>query len=421
MNSALALLSSLLLQASTPKLLLMPLKAGEGASAPQAQSLTDAFAAQVRKRPQVQVLTPADVEAVLGLERQKQLLGAGENSNTLAEVGSAMGAERLLTGSVAHLGKSWLVQLQVIDVAKVKVVAQAERRLAEGTLDAVLDVLPAMAEELVGVAPAKPQPTAAAPVADAPKATAVPGASSSTAEVAATLTTEQKAKVKVLADAAKKHFIVVEPFAGTDGAFFAGTADKLFAQYVHGGGSSGTESFSLSFWEPRSSENASLEFSDKKGFAIWCSGKERPYTALSAKEAEAFLKKASLFAPRWQRQVAALARDEAGVWYVADLPRKDGWVADDARLFVGKKGKVAQVKVDSVEYVDGRLEFETPQGRLVIPAFETAKEATWFDPQGAKRVMGVVDRFQQRAALYTSMGVYPGEQLGTACDPAFAP
>src|SRR5882757_2883687 len=50
-----------------------------------------------------QVTTPADLEAVMGLERQKQLLGCSEDSSCLAEISSALGVPLVATGRLTRL------------------------------------------------------------------------------------------------------------------------------------------------------------------------------------------------------------------------------------------------------------------------------------------------------------------------------
>ena len=76
-----------------------------------------------------------------------------ETDACMAELGGALGADRLVAGDIAKLGESFLMHLRVVDVKKVRVAAQADRRLRGGTIDDVLDVLPAMVAELFPGAP----------------------------------------------------------------------------------------------------------------------------------------------------------------------------------------------------------------------------------------------------------------------------
>lgn len=64
----------------------------------------------------VQVITPAEVQAVLGLERQKQLLGCSEQaSECTAELANALGADASMVGTLAKLGDTIELSLKVID------------------------------------------------------------------------------------------------------------------------------------------------------------------------------------------------------------------------------------------------------------------------------------------------------------------
>ena len=60
-------------------------------------------------------VTSADIAAVLGLERQKQLLGCAESSTTcLAEMAGAMGVDGIVQGSVVRLGKRFQITVKII-------------------------------------------------------------------------------------------------------------------------------------------------------------------------------------------------------------------------------------------------------------------------------------------------------------------
>lgn len=60
------------------------------------------------------VTTPADLEAMLGLERQRQLLGCNEDTSCLAEISSALGVPLVATGRLTRLGKRFELDVRVI-------------------------------------------------------------------------------------------------------------------------------------------------------------------------------------------------------------------------------------------------------------------------------------------------------------------
>lgn len=96
--------------------------------------------ADVMARGGVKVTTQRDVQQLLGLERQKQLLGCAEDSSScLAELAGALGVDAVLSGSVAKSGSGFLVTLKVLRVSDASVWASASDRLRDE--DALQDFL----------------------------------------------------------------------------------------------------------------------------------------------------------------------------------------------------------------------------------------------------------------------------------------
>jgi hypothetical protein len=62
----------------------------------------------------LEVITPANVAAVLGAERQRQLLGCTE-SGCLAEIGGALGVDYIVRGVLAQLEDSAALSLALVD------------------------------------------------------------------------------------------------------------------------------------------------------------------------------------------------------------------------------------------------------------------------------------------------------------------
>src|SRR4051812_21407542 len=72
------------------------------------QVFEDRFLTLLGKKSGIEIVTERDLAAVLGLERQKQLLGCDTaGSECVAELSSALGANAVLTGSVARTEKSF--------------------------------------------------------------------------------------------------------------------------------------------------------------------------------------------------------------------------------------------------------------------------------------------------------------------------
>ncbi len=63
----------------------------------------------------IRVTTEAEVQAVLGLERQRQLLGCSDDSaSCMAELAGALGVDGIITGNVARIDKGYVLTLKVI-------------------------------------------------------------------------------------------------------------------------------------------------------------------------------------------------------------------------------------------------------------------------------------------------------------------
>lgn len=76
----------------------------------------DNFALKLSEQPGIHVSTARDIAAALGVERQKQLMGCADNSNScLAELAGALGADGLVTGQLAKVGKVFQLDIKVLD------------------------------------------------------------------------------------------------------------------------------------------------------------------------------------------------------------------------------------------------------------------------------------------------------------------
>ncbi len=97
----------------------------------------------------IEVTTPAQIAAVVGIERQKQLLGCGE-SQCAAELANALGVDAILLGSVAKLGGVIQLDTKLIGASDAKVVTLFSKRLDSEAqlLDAMTEAARAMAPQL---------------------------------------------------------------------------------------------------------------------------------------------------------------------------------------------------------------------------------------------------------------------------------
>ncbi|RMG19773.1 MAG: hypothetical protein D6729_04420, partial [Deltaproteobacteria bacterium] len=151
-----------------PKLAFLGLTPAAGLDTDLVDAISSYTQSQVAALGVYQVIGASEIQALLGLEAQRQLLGCSEDSSCLAEIGGALGAERALTGDVARIGSSLVVNLSLLDPSSATVVARVGRRVPGAqTAEPVLDVLPALVWSLAHADPAvrdalPPAPPAAA-------------------------------------------------------------------------------------------------------------------------------------------------------------------------------------------------------------------------------------------------------------------
>jgi hypothetical protein len=134
------------------KVVVLPLAALGGVSRETAQLLGDALAGELRRRAGVSVLTQSDVSALLGIERTRQMLGCAEGG-CLAEIGGALGADRVVHGSLGRVGGSLVVNISALDPRRAAAAASVSQRLRGAGEEAFLDALPGLADALLAEPP----------------------------------------------------------------------------------------------------------------------------------------------------------------------------------------------------------------------------------------------------------------------------
>src|SRR3954462_2631454 len=77
----------------------------------------------------IRVVTPRDIAALLGLERQKELLGCASSGSCMAELGNALGVQGVLLGDIVKLGETIQINVRIIDPVQGRGLAMASERL----------------------------------------------------------------------------------------------------------------------------------------------------------------------------------------------------------------------------------------------------------------------------------------------------
>ncbi len=112
-----------------PALVVMDFQAAGGVSEKVAQDVvrqvvTTASASEAFRN----VVSGEDIQSMLSLEAQKQLCGVGSES-CLAEIGGALGAEFMVTGTLSKTGKTLVLQMNLLAVNEAKVINRVSRKL----------------------------------------------------------------------------------------------------------------------------------------------------------------------------------------------------------------------------------------------------------------------------------------------------
>jgi TolB-like protein len=145
-----------------PKLVVLDLVAGSGVDASMARSFGEAITHEVSKRGFFETTSTQEIQTMLGVERQRQLLGCSEAAQScMGELADAMGARFVLSGSLSKLGDAFQLSLQTIDTQKTQPLGRSVRIARDAsTLNALI---PFAVAEATGT-PLPPPPSKVLPL-----------------------------------------------------------------------------------------------------------------------------------------------------------------------------------------------------------------------------------------------------------------
>jgi hypothetical protein len=241
-----------------------------------------------------------------------------------------------------------------------------------------------------------------------------------------------KARLKLVTDG-KGHYLAFDPAGSFHGPmFYSGDAKTFHLLRSSGGGSAG-DTFSASLWDPRIDWkiNGTATFDWKEGkYSVSCPPKTTDLKTVATDEAKKILDGATLFQSKWTRRPHKLARDDSGNYYFVDCARDDlsrgGGCERDWRLYVGQRGKLKlQQMTNIVHDTEGEI-FSTKSGelRLILTDEANAGPNTvqrkdtgmrWVAGKVANALINVPIEVNARM-IYTELGIYDRERLGTPCD-----
>jgi hypothetical protein len=134
------------LPAAAAQIVAMDVAATGGVPSRVAAALTPLVHSELSRIDGMSVVTQADVQAMVNLEATKISLGCTE-TNCLADLAGAFGAELLVTSSVGRVGSEYVLTLVLIQVDGARVLRRVSRR-AKGGESEVANLVPGTTREL---------------------------------------------------------------------------------------------------------------------------------------------------------------------------------------------------------------------------------------------------------------------------------
>jgi hypothetical protein len=120
-----------------------------GVAQDTASNLTQVLGTELKRVPGASVISRDDIQAMLQMQADKARLGC-DDASCLAEIGGALGVEKLVVGSVGRMSGSYLISLRLISVKTTHV----ENRITEsytGTEDQLIRAVRHAGRSLMGV------------------------------------------------------------------------------------------------------------------------------------------------------------------------------------------------------------------------------------------------------------------------------
>jgi hypothetical protein len=142
--------------AEKPKLVVLDLAAGAGVDPSVAGAFTASVAEQLSTTGLFDIISSKDIQTLLGLQRQRQMLGCKEQDACVAELADALGARYVLTGAVTQVGQAFQLSLQGLDSQRAQPLGRSTRIASD--LDSLRRQIPYAVAEATGT-PAPPPPS----------------------------------------------------------------------------------------------------------------------------------------------------------------------------------------------------------------------------------------------------------------------
>jgi hypothetical protein len=220
-----------------------------------------------------------------------------------------------------------------------------------------------------------------------------------------------KDKLQIITDG-KGHYVAVEPFGEPDHVYY-GDGKQFYAQRVGSGSRQGNEAWDRTFWDPRVNALWKGGVGLKQGiYKVQCGDRATEMQPLSAEDQAKMIDGATFHGPLWKYRAYALARDDKGTYYYVDRPREPE-NNQAFRLFSGKRGSMKPLKMTNIVSDSQGDIFTTKKGelRLVLDR----NKPLWVEAKTKTELIKLPVE-DNHVMIYSDLGVYSGQRLGTPCD-----
>ncbi|MEE8410162.1 MAG: hypothetical protein V3T05_11190 [Myxococcota bacterium] len=129
--------------------------------------LTEIVTTEMSNLEGVSVIGSSDIATMLGFEQQKLLLSCSDDVSCIAEIGGALGVDLLLVSDLGLVGKTYVINLKLIDTTEVKVLKRVYK-VVPGEPDALIEAVRDLLPEVLAVVTLGAKATASAQPKEAP-------------------------------------------------------------------------------------------------------------------------------------------------------------------------------------------------------------------------------------------------------------
>ena len=236
--------------------------------------------------------------------------------------------------------------------------------------------------------------------------------------------TVDASKLAVCTDG-KAHYVAVGPHEKYISQLYYGDGKIMSEVMIDPSGMlSGTDFLDPRFPNPTANDDfrgldmrvySSVDYDkEKKTCSLRCGDRTQALTVMGGPEAAKLMGGATFQKSPRVREPYALARDDRGTYYYVDR----GLTAEtksNFRVFVGKKGALKLQKMKDVASDSEGEVFSTASGDLRFVTAHDKKEYTWLKGGKSVHLVALPPR-ENLTLIYTTLGVYTGQKLGTPCD-----